>query len=131
MADRAHRMLYRDIPKTSPCKAGCQKCCGPVPWSEAELSAVQSDIPAMVEWLVMPNGTRALMDQRTGLCPFLTRGGCGVYDRRPFMCRVYGASAEPILTCPEGVVAARPLSVRKTCELTNAYSVLQVGKPFP
>lgn len=125
MTDRAHRMLYRDIPKTSPCKAGCRACCGPVPWSDVEFAAVQPDMPAFTEWLVMPNGTKALMDQTSGMCPFLTPTGCGVYDRRPFMCRIYGASAERILTCPEGVRAARPLSVRQTNTLTDAYSDLE------
>ena len=125
MTDRAHRMLYREIPQTSPCKAGCGNCCGPVPWSDAEFDLVRAQVPISAEWIVLPNGTRALMDPTTGMCPFLAaNGGCGVYDRRPFMCRIFAASAETVLTCPHGTAAKRPLSERRTCDLTEKYAAL-------
>lgn len=66
-------------------------------------------------------GTRAFQDSITGMCPFLTARGCGVYDRRPFMCRIFGASADPVLTCPEGVCSEKPLSTRATSALTGRY----------
>lgn len=124
MTDRAHRMLYRDIPKTSPCKPGCQRCCGPVPWSPAEFAAVQDAAPATGAWVEIV-GQRVFRDQITGMCPFLTASGCGVYDRRPFMCRVFGASSDALLVCPEGAKAKRPLTVRQTGVLANAYRRLE------
>jgi hypothetical protein len=41
-------MIYRNIPAASPCAAGCSDCCGPVPWSPAELARVT--VPVSAEW---------------------------------------------------------------------------------
>ncbi len=119
MTSRALRMLYRDIPATSPCKPGCNACCGPIPWTKDELSRVE--IPLGSEWVSF-GGTPALQSAATGMCPFLTPGGCSVYDRRPFMCRIFGATkGEPLLACPHGVKADRPLSAAKAAILMDRY----------
>ena len=118
---RELRMIYREIPATSSCKSGCSDCCGPVPWSPAEVSRIITDIPLGSEWIEVA-GVRALMNPATGKCSFASTDGCKVYDRRPFMCRLFATSIESTrLRCPHGVRPAHPLSAHKAAALTNKY----------
>jgi Fe-S-cluster containining protein len=55
------------------CDAGCGECCGIVP-------AEHSD----------------------GTCPFYQNGGCAIYPVRPLVCRLFGHSGDPLMTCPRG-----------------------------
>lgn len=120
-AKRDLRMLYRDIPPTSPCKPGCSDCCGPVPWSEAEIARVAADIPPIAEWIEIM-GARGLLNPLTGKCPFASAEGCQVYDRRPFMCRLFATSIEETrLRCPHGCAPKKPLSGRQAAALTDRY----------
>lgn len=113
-------MLYRDIPPASPCVAGCSDCCGPVPWAPAELERVQAQIPLTARWIDL-FGERVLEEPATGKCPFASTEGCGVYDRRPFMCRLFASAADTRLQCPHGCSAKRPLSRLATAKLSDAY----------
>jgi Fe-S-cluster containining protein len=117
---RALRMLYREIPATSACRAACMDCCGPVPWSDAEFARVKSDVPATAAWIEV-QGVRAMIDALSQRCPFASPTGCKVYDRRPFMCRLFGAANDPQLTCPHGCKAVNPLSARAARALTERY----------
>jgi uncharacterized protein len=117
MADREHRMLYREIPKTTGCVPECHKCCGPVPWSTSELAAIT--MPVSAEVLLTTGGTQVYIDPSTGMCPMLGKDGCTVYSRRPFMCRLYGAAKGCL--CPFGANATKPLSVEKAHTLTDRY----------
>ena len=112
--------LYAALPLPSPCKPGCSDCCGPVPWAPAELAAIESDIPVGSQWVTF-QGVAALENPSTGKCPFASSAGCQVYDRRPFMCRIFAAAAETRLACPHGCRAATPLSPQKARALTNDY----------
>lgn len=123
---RALRLVYRDIPATSPCKAGCTDCCGPVPWSDEELARVAADVPAIAQWFEFEtpagNAARGLMNPLTGKCPFASVDGCQVYERRPFMCRLFATSIEETrLRCPHGVAPRQPLSARQAQALTVRY----------
>ncbi len=119
---RELRMIYREIPTSSPCKPGCSDCCGPVPWSSAELARVQSEIPITAERIALDHMT-VLMDPQTGSCPFVAEGGgCKVYERRPFICRLFSSSVEsPMLRCPHGACPACPMSAAKASALTKRY----------
>lgn len=117
-------MIYREIPKTSSCKDGCHACCGPVPWSREELAAVQGDLPSVYESVQIGEKV-ALQNPLTGMCVFLGKAGCTVYERRPFMCRIFGASQEEMLVCPHGVAAERALSVAATHTLTKNYIAME------
>ena len=120
MTDRDLRMVYRDIPSAGMrCKSGCSDCCGPVPWSDAEIARVA--VPLHAEWIDL-FGVRALQDPLTGKCPFVTPAGCAVYDRRPFMCRLFGSTpSEPRLACPHGCRPSRTLTAPQAAALTCRY----------
>ncbi len=118
---RNMRMIYREIPETSRCKAKCMDCCGPVPWSDEEFSRVQAEVPVTAIWNEIM-GVRGLLNPLTGLCPFASPEGCKVYDRRPFMCRLFATSIEDTrLRCPHGVKPPAPLSAVKAGNLTQKY----------
>lgn len=119
-AQRRLRMLYRDIPPAKPCVAGCNDCCGPVVWAPAELEQVQAQIPLTARWIEL-FGERALEEPATGKCPFASTEGCRVYDRRPFVCRLFASAADTRLQCPHGRNAKRPLSRLATAKLTDKY----------
>lgn len=121
MTSRTLRMLYRQVPATSPCVAGCMDCCGPVPWTTEEAGRVQADLPPGALTTVV-EGVVTWANAATGKCVFASPQGCRVYDRRPFMCRIFGAADAPILTCPHGVRAKRPLTDQQARRLTDAYA---------
>ena len=118
MTERTLRLLYRDIPTFS-CRPGCTDCCGPVPWSPEELARI--DVPIGAEWVEI-KGVRALTVVDALRCPFAQGGRCVVYDRRPFMCRLFGSVAgEPRLTCPHGCHPGKPLTATRAASLADQY----------
>lgn len=120
MTSRALRMIYREIPATSACRAGCTDCCGPVPWSAEEFARVEADLPPGARPTEV-FGIPSVENPATGRCAFASPLGCMVYDRRPFMCRLFGAANQAALTCPHGVRAKRPLSAAQASALTARY----------
>jgi len=79
-----HEELYRQIPSFE-CKKGCTDCCGPVPFSRYEWSIIA--------------------DKREGkglICPYASRKGCQIYDKRPLLCRLFGAVNTERMECPHG-----------------------------
>jgi uncharacterized protein len=82
------RFFRRQIPEFA-CIPGCHDCCGPVLASTDELAR-------------LPQKTG---DQRSAAmerwdCAHLGPQGCTVYDERPLVCRLFGAT--PRLPCPHG-----------------------------
>ena len=61
-----------------------------------------------------------------GKCPYSVGGNCGIYDRRPFICRLFGMSEDPGLQCPHGCRPDHPLSQEETNELFDAYRAIRV-----
>lgn len=103
--------LYREIP-TFDCISGCTDCCGPVPASATEIQKA----PLLLDAIETA--------KRTGCfdCAYeKATGGCAIYDNRPFMCRLFGATRDPRLECPHGRGPKHPISARKASELTDAY----------
>lgn len=76
---------YTRIPSFE-CLPGCTDCCGPVPITNAELT------------LITPKPFR---DQDTH-CQYQVDGGCGIYEHRPLLCRLFGTVDDPRLRCPHG-----------------------------
>jgi hypothetical protein len=103
--------LYAQIPAFT-CLPGCTDCCGPVPFQRREWARVKDK--------------RAAPDDRID-CPYECASGCAIYAQRPFMCRLFGATDEPRLTCPHGCGPAQKLSAAEAHRLTNAYLALFVG----
>lgn len=126
MTDRALRMLYRQAPPVVGCKPGCGQCCGPVPWTPAELARVTDRIPRGTQIEDAPGGPFGVVMLVNPLnpraCPMLDAAKrCTVHADRPLMCRLFGAVSEPRLTCPFGARASRPLTDAKARRLTDAY----------
>lgn len=99
----------RSIP-TFDCKLGCHDCCGLVPFSDAEKQAAMKRRP-LEQWERFSAESwvpKAALD--TFRCPFLTATGCGIYDDRPMVCRLFGAVDHPMMTCPKGCGPERKLS---------------------
>jgi hypothetical protein len=103
------KRLYAQIPAFE-CVPGCGDCCGPVPCSRVEKA------------LVPQIGT----SKTTLGCAYFGKGGCAVHDRRPYLCRLFGATEDPILKCPHGRGPEKPLSVEETKALTQAFRKILV-----
>ncbi len=94
------RKLYDKLPHTE-CEAGCFRCCvNSIQMSQSEREAIGG-----YDW--------------KGRCPKLGEDGrCTVYDSRPLVCRLYGASE--LLSC-EGCKCAEPLTEEETLDILRRY----------
>jgi hypothetical protein len=81
--------LYDKIPEPPECLKGCTKCCAPTMLLPAE-----KKILGTAE-CITPH------DPVTLKCEFIKDGCCSVYDKRPFVCRIFNATPCPPFTCPE------------------------------
>jgi Fe-S-cluster containining protein len=104
------RELYALVPDVG-CRGLCTSFCVPVHMSDAEMAAVDAAAP--------DNARRAGTCSALGAprCPMLARDGrCSVYDDRPMVCRVWGASSD--FRCPHGCEPADGfLTVQQVLEL--------------
>jgi Fe-S-cluster containining protein len=75
------------------CDTGCGECCGVVPATETEFRAIQR--------FIADNGIEPAA-HTDGTCPFYQNAGCAIYPVRPLLCRLYGHSADALMTCPRG-----------------------------
>ncbi len=98
--------LYAAIP-TFECKPGCSDCCGPVPFAKAEWEPVK----------LVTRIAGSCLD-----CSYSVGGKCSIYEHRPFMCRLFGATTEPKLQCPHGCAPAKPLTGKQAQILTARYA---------
>jgi len=89
MQYRQKIMFFRQHIPEFTCVPGCHDCCGPIMASPAEIA----DLPRLSE------AARDSAAERWD-CPHLTVNGCGVYDDRPLICRLFGTTAR--LACPQG-----------------------------
>lgn len=95
--------LYGRMPRTE-CREGCFRCCvNSIMMSDDEREAIGG-----YEW--------------KGRCPKLGEDGrCTVYDRRPLVCRLYGASE--LLRCEE-CGCDQPISEEETLDILRKYRTL-------
>lgn len=103
--------LYAKIPKSVPCKEGCTDCCGIVLWNPEEIRRVGRSQP---------------LDKELR-CLFAKDGRCTVYENRPFICRMFGNSKHPMLTCPYGCNNPNALSKEESDALTREYLKTKPG----
>ena len=80
-------LLRARIPSFN-CKPGCHDCCGPITASSAEMARLPVKTAAQHE--------AALKHWN---CVYLGPNGCEVYEERPLICRLFGAT--PRMPCPE------------------------------
>lgn len=107
--------LYAQVPDAE-CKGLCQESCGPIdmhPYEHARIRRAGVAIPAPDVAL------RQLVETGEYSCPALVDGRCSVYEVRPMLCRVFGASEA--LPCEHGCrPAAGPLTDEETRRLVDA-----------
>ena len=91
---------------------GCFECCGPVPchpW-ESERIGLGDAESVTVEDL---KSIEAIQ------CQFLENGKCSIYERRPFMCRLYGTVED--LRCPYGKRPEILITKKQAVKLMKEY----------
>lgn len=89
------------------CLPDCGKCCGVVPFSLAHFARVK-DRAVTPSYKVDWNRDRrtgalyAFPAADDGRCPFLDRSTkrCVIHDDKPDLCRKFGLSEHPLLSCP-------------------------------
>lgn len=92
------------------CKSGCHDCCGLVPFSDSEKRAVEQIRPLEV-WEPFISGSWVLKSALASLtCPFIVAKGCGIYENRPMVCRLFGAVDHQMMQCPHGCGPAEKIS---------------------
>ena len=96
--------LYEKIPATN-CKPGCYECCRDIiqftPTEEKNMGGYEHN----------------------GICSHLRDGKCGIYDKRPFVCRILGTSE--ILMC-EDCTSQRVMPEEETMALVREYNKIGV-----
>lgn len=124
--DAALQALYEQVPDVR-CKGRCWDTCGPIEVAPRERQRIRDAGVKMPHWDDAKEENR-----RTGgqtMCPALTADHkCGVYEVRPMICRVWGASKA--LPCPYGCAeeaGAAVLSAAETAELIGKS--MAVGSP--
>ncbi len=89
--------IYAAVPTVN-CKGLCQYSCGSVAMIEIERERI-----ADRHGRIIPDGAFALDDRKH--CPALAPDGqCGVYDDRPFICRLWGTTRS--MRCRHGCMPA-------------------------
>lgn len=137
----AYEALYRQIPAFL-CKPECSACCRPgpacalpVPFSGTEWARIPEKKrrgAGFDEVLLYPqagshirSAFRAIFSPPTR-CPFSCPKGCAIYEKRSFMCRLFGAAAS--LPCPFGCRPDRMLTKAEADELTRRYGELMAAE---
>lgn len=100
---------YERIPAFS-CIPGCTDCCGPVPFTEAEWNQLAEHPPLT-----------------THTCQFKGETGCTIYDRRPLLCRLFGAVDTTRLRCPHGKRPDTFLTDRQGGTIARRYFKHELG----
>ena len=103
--------VYDSIPEV-PCKGLCQDSCGPIAMSieeDARLRARGVEIPSMVDTVA------AIERGEDYYCPALRNGRCSVYDERPTICRLWGATQS--MPCPHGCTPPDALTQQESYAL--------------
>lgn len=103
--------LYARIPEVR-CKGLCIESCGPIAMSNDEYARLQErgvTIPSMMD------AVAAIERGEEYWCPALEGGRCRVYEDRPTICRLWGATTS--MRCPHGCTPPDALSQRESFEL--------------
>jgi uncharacterized protein len=109
------------------CIKGCTDCCGPVPASREEtrkapmLANAVDRLSTLVEEQVL--GWCATCDYA------LPGHGCAIYQDRPFICRLFGYSEEPKLTCVHGRGSSKKFTIQQTKDLVGRYLKIVTAVP--
>jgi Fe-S-cluster containining protein len=103
--------VYARIPDVQ-CKGLCADSCGPIAMScdeDRRLQELGVFIPSMVE------GVEAIDRGEDYWCPALRDRRCTVYEDRPTICRLWGATTT--MPCPHGCTPGNPMTQEESFEL--------------
>lgn len=105
------KRLYKRIPSVQ-CKENCSACCGVIIFAKAEWDQIADKREVSQEAL----------DEFNLTCPYVNeQNKCDIYEQRPMICRLMGASNEFGLKCPYGCKSAIPLSSEETRDIMQEY----------
>lgn len=120
MIERLLKNWHKQIPAMS-CEPGCRECC-------------EGDARAMTlhEWREIRHPGKYARGVAIAACPFLGDFGCEIYQRRPLICRLFGAVApdDPALAdlegnfpiaCPRSCKPTAPLSLAAALKIQISY----------
>lgn len=113
--------IWGSIPPVA-CKGLCEDSCGPITMSEDEDTRIRQlgyDIPSM------PDALAALERGEDYYCPALVDGRCAVYEDRPTICRLWGATES--MPCPHGCTPDGALTQDRSHELLRLSAVAGGG----
>jgi Fe-S-cluster containining protein len=113
--------VYDAIPSV-PCQGLCIDSCGPIAMSREEdrrLRARGVEVPAIAD------AVAAIERGENYYCPALRDGRCGVYEDRPAICRLWGATES--MPCPHGCTPGRRLTQAESHELLRRAAVAGGG----
>jgi uncharacterized protein len=118
--------LIDQMPKFE-CIPGCTDCCGPVPSSREEIRRA----PMLANAL---DRLQTLVDEEVlgwcATCDYARPGhGCAIYEDRPFVCRLFGVSEDPKLTCVHGRGSSKKFTIEQTHLLVNRYLKIVCADP--
>jgi hypothetical protein len=109
-----HEELYAQIPSMT-CLSGCSNCCCIVRFSRYEVAQIST---AKIIRAIFMRFRRATSQQ----CPYLTEDNrCGIYEVRPFVCRLYGTTEIERFKCPKGMRPEKLLSPEEAEKLINKF----------
>lgn len=104
------------------CLDGCHDCCGPVVMSRLEWLRIIRRVGRSEKDLQKEATNR--IEAGNFECIFLGESGCNIYDIRPAVCRVFGASEHRRLTCPHGAKPEKPLTAKETDAMIDTISLI-------
>lgn len=115
---RELKKLYDLIP-TFKCIEGCTDCCGPV-------MATREEMKKGPQLKVVADRIESLVNDKVlswcATCPYARPGhGCAIYEDRPFICRLFGTTEDPMLTCTHGYGSEKKFTIAQSTALTNRY----------
>lgn len=112
--------IYAVIPDVG-CKGLCHEACGPIMATEKEVKRARDagvDILAPARRILELRAVTA----EIAVCPALVERRCSIYDVRPLICRIYGATRS--LQCEFGCRPQRWLTERESAYLVQqAYRI--------
>jgi len=94
--------IYSELPTMPSCKKNCDSCCQYSP------RAAKIEIARLKR--ILPTKNIPYYEYKTMPCPYYKNGECSIYEVRPLVCRLYGVTDSPNLTCVKGYTIDYPLS---------------------
>lgn len=128
-------MKIDTIPHVNNCLRTCSDCCGPVPFTEPEFMALSRKHRRLIAMKNLGEENLRLIKSfwvkgNVEKCVFSTPSGCEIYEKRPLVCRLFGASEQPRMQCPHGARADNPLGAKETAQMVRESILGNNGETY-